>query len=377
MPKNAVKTRFKGVFSVPSATRKHDGKVDTCYYYVIKIDGKRKWHKAGWRSEGYTAVIAHELRNKHVQGVRHGSAIPARKAQGQGLYFDKAFEEYDKMYLCNLNSANVVRRSVNKHILPIFGRRSLSSITTIEVDAFSKQLAANGLSPQTIVHILGYMHRVFKQTSVWGMHSLPSPVQNVKRPRVDNARMRYLTKEEATLLFADLKKRSLIWHDIAAISLTTGARLSEVRTLTVGNVDIAGSVVEVQGKTGRRMVYLSDAAKNILRPRIKDKDSTNYVFHSSTGGAMDVFASSFKRSVAACNLNPPNTPPLQRIVFHSLRHTFASWLAIDGVPILVIAELMGHRSLEMTKRYSHLCAAQKQAAVGIVGKNFHDIIPAS
>jgi len=53
----------------------------------------------------------------------------------------------------------------------------------------------------------------------------------------------------------------------------------------------------------------------------------------------------------------------QKITFHTLRHTFASWLAMQGAPILTIKELLGHQSLAMTERYSHLSPDQKKEAV--------------
>jgi integrase len=53
----------------------------------------------------------------------------------------------------------------------------------------------------------------------------------------------------------------------------------------------------------------------------------------------------------------------QKITFHTLRHTFASWLATQGTPLLTIKELLGHQSLTMTERYSHLSPGQKQDAV--------------
>jgi len=57
------------------------------------------------------------------------------------------------------------------------------------------------------------------------------------------------------------------------------------------------------------------------------------------------------------------TDPRQKITFHTLRHTFASWLAINGTPILTIKELLGHQSLAMTERYSHLSPDHKRQAV--------------
>jgi len=58
----------------------------------------------------------------------------------------------------------------------------------------------------------------------------------------------------------------------------------------------------------------------------------------------------------------------QRVVFHSLRHTFASWLVQRGEPLYTVAKLMGHTTLEMTQRYSHLAPdSLRKAALGLEG----------
>ena len=53
----------------------------------------------------------------------------------------------------------------------------------------------------------------------------------------------------------------------------------------------------------------------------------------------------------------------QKVVFHSLRHTFASWLVQDGVDLFVVKELMGHERIDMTERYSHLSPIAMRSAV--------------
>ena len=53
----------------------------------------------------------------------------------------------------------------------------------------------------------------------------------------------------------------------------------------------------------------------------------------------------------------------RRVVFHTLRHTFASWLAIQGTPLYTIAKLMGHKSISMSERYAHLSPDHKRDAV--------------
>jgi integrase len=57
------------------------------------------------------------------------------------------------------------------------------------------------------------------------------------------------------------------------------------------------------------------------------------------------------------------TDKRQKLVFHSLRHTFASWLAMQGTPIYTIAQLMGHKSITMSERYAHLSPDHKKEAV--------------
>ena len=61
--------------------------------------------------------------------------------------------------------------------------------------------------------------------------------------------------------------------------------------------------------------------------------------------------------------NKDITDDRNKVVFHTLRHTFASWLAMDGVDINTISELMGHATLEMTKRYMHLAPNKFDSAV--------------
>jgi site-specific recombinase XerD len=62
-------------------------------------------------------------------------------------------------------------------------------------------------------------------------------------------------------------------------------------------------------------------------------------------------------------LNDGIEDPRQKVVFYTLRHTFASWLALQGETIQTIAELLGHRSLAMTQRYAHLTTDHKRQAV--------------
>lgn len=380
MPKNAKRTRFVGVFQVESqGGRRHEGRADVCYYYTLTVSGKKKWVKVGWRSEGYTATLAQDLRVKHVQAARHGTALPERRDRDKdGLTLNQAFTVFADHHLSQIRSGARIAAQLGTYVLPLLGDRRLTDIGTEDVNRLVALMTTKALAPATIAWHVCHLQSIFNHTRKLGMHKLPSPTDGANIPKFNNARTRYLTRDEAAQLLAVLQRRSPLWHDLAALSLATGARVGELKSLTAGAVDLAGGVMEVNGKTGRRMVILSEPAQRILRPRLVGLAPTRLVFASRvTGGKLANYSVHFSAALQECGFNPAGIPRRQKVVFHTLRHTFASWLAIDGVPLLVIADLMGHKTLEMTLRYAHLCPDQKRQAAAVVGRALHDLIPAS
>ena len=87
------------------------------------------------------------------------------------------------------------------------------------------------------------------------------------------------------------------------------------------------------------------------------------VFMSRIGGHIKAPSAVYFRTVADLKLNEGVNDPRDRVTFHTLRHTFASWLAMSGTPIKTISELLGHRTLSMTMKYAHLSPDHKRAAV--------------
>jgi integrase len=70
--------------------------------------------------------------------------------------------------------------------------------------------------------------------------------------------------------------------------------------------------------------------------------------------------------VADLGLNAGIKDPRQKVVFYTLRHTFASWLVQKGVPLYNVSQLMGHSDLQMTKRYAHLAPENQKAAIMVL-----------
>ena len=93
--------------------------------------------------------------------------------------------------------------------------------------------------------------------------------------------------------------------------------------------------------------------KEMLKRRYEDSQM-GYVFKSRNGGKIDDLSDTFQRVIDKIGFNDGVTDSRQRVVFHTLRHTYASWLVMNGVDLYTSQKLMGHKSNRMTQRYAYL-----------------------
>ena len=131
----------------------------------------------------------------------------------------------------------------------------------------------------------------------------------------------------------------------------------------------------VRGKGGRdRHAYLTAEVKEMLKrqPRTENKPS-EYVFKNNKGEKVKYVSHTFDRTIKKLGLNDGITDPRHKLTFHSLRHSFASQLVETGPPLSVVKELLGHSTLKMTERYSHVGPGLARRAI----QNLHNAAKAS
>ena len=111
---------------------------------------------------------------------------------------------------------------------------------------------------------------------------------------------------------------------------------------------------------------MNQEVKAVLEGRFHGQHPGELVLPSKTGGQRGQVSKAFDKVVRELGFNNGITDPRQKVVFHTLRHTFASWLVQKGTPLYTVATLMGHSTLEMTQRYAHLAPdTTKVAALSI------------
>lgn len=176
-----------------------------------------------------------------------------------------------------------------------------------------------------------------------------NPVNETERLPEGNQRTRFLSREEyaALLLAAKLSYWKKL-HVLIKLAVTTGARRGTLMGLRWSDVDLAKHrAYSERTKNGEpfTMTLQDDVVQELTRLRGTSKDN-ELVFGGRDPLKPMNFEKAFKNAMANAGI--------KGAVFHSLRHTHASWLALDGNPLLAIAESMGHKSLAMTQRYAHL-----------------------
>jgi integrase len=361
-----VLTKYAGVYEMTSDVRKHNRRSDTCYYVTYKHDGKKVWEKVGWASEGYSAKLASQVRAEHIRDIRHGEALPKQKSKAP--YFQTVSKEYIEWAKENKSRSGREDYYLCKnHLSPRFDDKRLNEITSFDLERMKSDLTKQGLSPGSVKHCLVLVRQIYNKAMLWGLYKGENPIKGVKLPAVQNQRERFLRYDEATLLLDDLKgnqggkknsdeKKYPQLHDMALLSLHCGLRAGEIFNLKGQDLDFENGLINISDPKNKesRKAYMTEAVREALSRRIPESPD-DYVFKDRRhGDRITAIAPAFKKAVDKLKFNHGIKDPRQKITFHSLRHTFASWLALQGETILTIKELLGHKTIQMTLRYAHL-----------------------
>jgi integrase len=189
-----------------------------------------------------------------------------------------------------------------------------------------------------------------------------NPARRVRREREAPGRIRFLSDEERNrLLDACKQSESRNLYPYVVLALSTGMRRSEIRFLTWEQVDLSkGILILKYTKNGtHRRVPICGLALTLLNEHSRVRSiASKFVFpveqrvDSGTAFNPDIY---WYRALKEANISD--------FRFHDLRHSTASYLAMNGTPLLDIAEILGHKTLQMVKRYSHLSESHVTRAV--------------
>lgn len=276
-----------------------------------------------------------------------------------------SIDEIWKFYLSTKEfKPNSIKKEIqrfDKHIYPYWFNKDFESLSTKDIILYRKYLSRQNLSQQSIKHCLSLLRRSVNRAIQLEILSIQLPY--FEMPITNNARIRFLTESEAELLLFTLKKRSELWHDISLFALHTGMRAGEIFSLQAESINLHQRTIALLDTKNNqtRTIPLNDVAFSVTEKYFGYK--TQYLFSETK---LLQASKIFRVAVKETGLNKGISDNRNKVVFHTLRHTFASWLIQRGVSVPVVSYLLGHRDLKTTMRYAHLAPEQGRSAVNIL-----------
>jgi site-specific recombinase XerD len=242
------------------------------------------------------------------------------------------------------------------------GDRPARSIIEKDIEQGKAALAGKGLRPPSVNRYLATIKAAFA-LAVRNHKVERDPCRGVKLNHEDNARVRYLTEDEETRLFAALPEK---YHGMVTVALHTGLRKTEMFSLQWSAVDFRQGQVTARGVTTKskktRIIPMSEPLRECLQKLARVRVINNpYVFVGALPGDRQKDLPKYWEDYL-------KEAGIHELRWHDLRHTFATRLVMAGVDLYSVMKLLGHSSLKMTQRYAHLSPDYLKSAVSVLNR---------
>lgn len=360
-------------------------------YYVIRYTsgGKKIQEALGWASDGVNLEKARLILAKVREANRLGegpATLQEQRLQAAELKEKKKAEELEAQKRAitteyywetaywpaqghkSTGGKTAEKALWAKWIEPTLGQIPLKEITAIDLEKIKKTMLDTELSPATIKYAMAVVSQIWTMAQQDGFVNTPSPTKLIALPKKDNRRQRYLSKSEAETLLNSLFNRSKISHDMSILAMDCGLRFGEIAKLTWQDCSFESERLFIRDPKGEinRFAFMTPRVKDMLLSLYPgEAAASGLIFKTKTGTMFDRIPKPF-REVANELFNQNVADKRMRVCFHTLRHTFASWLVEGGTNLYTVKELMGHSDIEMTQRYSHLSPESLKAAIKIL-----------
>ena len=255
---------------------------------------------------------------------------------------------------------------LNTRLLPNFGGLRLDRITPAHVHHWFDRYSRT--SPGAANFALAVLRHVLNH-AVKLEHITVNPARGV-RPNPRPKRTRFLSRDEIERLHKVLDRHVVGKRgqqaDIVRLLLLTGCRKNEIVRLRRREVD-AGCLRLEDSKTGPRKVFLNRTARDIVERHL-GATTGEFVFPSPKDPAGPISDGlplwyAVRREAG-----------IEDVRLHDLRHTYGSRAVMEGVPLPVVAQLLGHSQVTMTLRYAHTCDREIESAAERIGAKISECL---
>lgn len=364
-------------------SRKHGLKFDRYFSIYYKMDGRLIEEGVGWESQKWTEskvkalylelqinrkdgnrpfTYREKLSMAEAERVRMAKATEDERvmAENANLTVDQVFQKYCE-FTKTSKGQNRARTEVyfyKAFIQPFIGSVFIQDATQRQILKI-KEHALGKLSEGSTGLILAVVRSIFKYAKDQKV-IVENVASEVSKPKVDNRRMRTLSQAEAELLLDTLKDRTPDTYRIALFSLQMGLRAGEVLKLTWADIDTENNRIAIRETKSKKNRWAYPTPKVIAEleaMRAEGRQGRLFPYPK--------VSVTFGRIVKELGFNNGVKETINKVVFHTLRHTFATWLVNKGVSIYTLKELLGHSTLAMTERYAKVSEDALRQAMAV------------
>ncbi len=306
----------------------------------------RLWHEGKERCFGSfkKKTEAREFYEKAKKEQREQQFFPE---QYQRSGYAKLVDLIDGYMATNTNKGKGNDRRYAAHWKAWFRDSSVNAITPAAIDQAKHELLSKGLAPQTALHYLKFLRHMLN-LAVRDEKLHRNPMLQVSLPKVAKGCTRFLSLEEEQALCEQIDSTYAPWIRFAVL---TGLRRGEQFRLKWGDIDqVRGLITLRTTKAGHgQYVHMSQEAQAVIEA-LKAGNTSVWVFPSQNPDTpIDTY--SFYQRIY---LPAVKATGLDAVTWHTLRHTFASRLAMKGASDGDIAASLRHSGTALVKRYAHL-----------------------
>lgn len=369
LPKRHTTTK-SGVFykEIEKTTIDDKGKikksiVDKVYSIQYKdTDNQWKFKTIGKYSEGIREQYCYNKRTEILNQTRLGEQpdIIKNKKKKEVISFDSIAQKYfTSVDGINRDIKNSIAR-YELHIKPSIGHRDITTLTSKDIDSIQKaKLTGNEsknikpLAPKTVNHITTLIGTIINYGIQKEDLNIINPIVKVKSLKLDNQRERFLHTEEINELLKAVENDKTL-DLFVRLALSTGGRVETILNIKKKDIDLNHHTINLYDfKNGTSYKgFITDDLVEILSTELKELKANDSVISEY---AKSTILNKLKIILDRLfNQGLDSNDSKNRAVVHSLRHTFASHLAMNGTPILTIQKLMNHKDIKMTLRYAKL-----------------------
>lgn len=330
---------------------------DRSYQIRYKVNGKLEEIIIGKRSEGINEAFCHQKRNEAINRAKFGDNTPIVKHKAKNYTSIQALADTYFEDKADNKTAKQTEGKYNHRIKPLFGEMDASTVTQSDITKWKRELAKE-LAPKTVNSYIELLSTIYNHSIRKGK-KLTNPCIGVEKFKINNDRKRYLDSHEINLLKEACKHDQRL-YSFVLLSLSTGGRRETILTIKKKDLNMKARTVDLIDFKNDGEIYTGFMEKETfeyLQSLNLDSLSPNhYIVGLSLkqvpGKTMSNNLKPIMDKLFNQGLDPSDSA--NRAVIHTLRHTFASHLAINGSPILTIKKLMNHHDIEQTMRYAKL-----------------------